>query len=136
MSAADTALRVVRWALVAAPGVPPPHGLPLAPETLQQPPAELREALAELAAVTSARLRLGNPPLDEDRAPGLDALVLALAIATTQLPGGFSEALLGGLPPTGNAWEWVVRHALTLPALPYLHPDLADELRARSPLTA
>ncbi len=135
MSAADTALHVVRWAIAASPGVSPPRGLPSAPETLLEPSAELRDALAGLAATASARLRLGNPPLDESRPLGLDGLVFALAVATADVPQ-IAGALVGGLHATDNVWEWVVRHALTAAALPYLHPEMADQLRARSPLTA
>ncbi len=135
MSAADTALRVVRWALAGEAGGPPPRGDLLATDELLHPPAELRSALAELAATAAARLRLGDPPVDAKGGPGLDGLVLAVAIAHADAPA-LAGALLGGMPRTRNPWEWVVRHALTAPALPYVHPVLADQLRARSPLTA
>ncbi len=146
MSAADTALRVVRWA--AAEGHPEltspredrrreplPRGDYMAPEELLAPGDELRDALGELAAVTAARLRLGHPPLGDDRALGLDSLVLAFALGSAYQPA-LAAALLATLDRPANTWEEVVRHGLVAPALRFVPAALADECRGASPLTA
>ncbi len=145
MSAADTALRVVRWAAAEGPGpAPPPDGrgeapLPrgdyLAPEALLAPSGELSGALGELAAATAARLRLGHPPLGDRRALGLDPLVLAFALGCAHQPA-LASALLATLEPPANAWGWVARHGLVAPALRSLPAELAEECRGLSPLTA
>lgn len=135
MSAADTALRVLRWAAAEGRPGPLPRGGFRLPEELLAPDEELRGALGELAAVTAARLRLGNPPLGDSRAPGLDGLVLAFALGCYHLPE-LAEDLLATLGEPSSAWEWLIRHGLIAPALPFLPEALADECRLASPLTA
>jgi hypothetical protein len=151
VSAATSALAVLRWALAACTGAgeawvergspaptpagPPPRGDFLAPDELLRPPVELSEALADLGAVAAARLRLGDPPLGDGAPPGLDSLVVALSIATASAPP-IAAILLASVPASGRAWEWVLRHALVAPALPHLDAELAEGLRAASPLTA
>ncbi len=140
MSAAVTALRVVRWAAVEGRPGPLPRGDYMAPEELLAPGDELRDALGELAAVTAARLRLGHPPLGDNGALDLDSLVLAFALGSAHQPA-LAAALLGTLDRPANAWEWVARHGLVSPALRYLPetrlpPAMADECRGVSPLTA
>ncbi len=135
MSAADTALRVVRWAAAEGRPGPLPRGDYMAPEELLAPGDELRDALGELAAVTAARLRLGHPPLGDNGALGLDSLVLAFALGSAYQPA-LAAALLATLERPMNAWEWVARHGLVAPALPNLPPAMAEECRDVSPLTA
>jgi hypothetical protein len=135
MSAVDSALRVLRWALREEPQGPPPRGDFFAPEALLRPSAELTQELSRLTLLSAARLRLDNPPLGDRRAPGADSLVLALAIAAAATPA-VALGLLASVPRTDNASEWLLRHALVAPALPHLPHELGQAARAASPLTA
>ena len=59
MSATDTAIRVIDWALRQVAG-PPPRGDLLNVQALIRPAEELKTALGRLAVVTAARQRLEN----------------------------------------------------------------------------
>jgi hypothetical protein len=131
MSAAETARRVLDWA-AAAEGPPPPGDL-LAAERLVRDDEELRGALARLGAMTAARLRVklehGEPPR-----VGLHGLVLAAALGVRQIPE-LARALIATLPAPDGTWECLVRHGLAEPALSFLPAEMADDVRAVSPLS-
>lgn len=137
MSATDTALRVVGWALTGAVGAPPRGDL-LDAQALIRPSAALRTALGQLAAVTAARLRLAGLALGELSAG--DA-VLAAALGALQLPAA-ANALLQAVPPARGAGQWIARHGLAGPALAHLTgqdaamADLYELCLRASPYTA
>lgn len=134
MSAEDTVLRVLRWAIEGGTG-PPPRGDLRAAERLAHPDEKVRSALGELASVGAARLRLGEPPLEDTSPLGLDGLVLAAALGSADLPE-LALALLATVEPARTPWSWVLRHGLAAPALAFAGDELADALRGASPLTA
>jgi hypothetical protein len=133
MSSTESALRVLDWALEGEG--PPPRGDPHAPEALVRPPAPLRAALGQLAAVTAARLRLGAPPLGDDRPLGAGGALMAAALALREIPG-LAPLLLSVVPPADTPADWLARHGLVEPALPHLHPGEDAYWRQVSPLTA
>lgn len=137
MSAIDTAQRVLAWATLADErSRRPPQGDVFATEQLAQPPAAVRTALAQLTAVTLARLRFNNPPLGDSRAVTLGGAVLAAAIGVAGIAPEVARRLLGAMPPVGGALDWVARHGVVAPALTMLPPAMAEDCRQHSPLTA
>jgi len=134
MTSAANVLAVLRWACGGGLGPIPQADLREA-ESLRRPSLELRSALAELAVVTAARLRLGAHPLGDSTPITCDTLILAAAIGVSSTPR-LSRVLLAELTVAHNGAEWSVRHGLVEPALARLAPDMADDLRILSPLTA
>lgn len=132
MNATETAGRVVAWALLDQG--PPPRGGLATPEGLARPPAGLRAALGELAAVTAARLRLAAPPCGAQHPPTADGLLLAAALGAAHTPS-LARLLLAGLPPAQGVWDWLARHGLVAPALAHLPAGMAEDARAASPLS-
>lgn len=132
-----TAERVLRWAL--APAGAPPQGAPFGLAGLLAPPPALGDLLAELAAVTAARLALAarlaaGPPV------GPGALWLAAAVGVRS-DDGLAMALLRELPPPALHWteasaDLLARHGVVQAALSWLAPALAEAMVAASPLSA
>ena len=113
----------------------PPQGDLRQTEQLAHPPSALRQTLGRLTALTTARLRFGNPPLG-DRSPiGAGPLVIAAAIGSANIPK-LAIHLLGAVPESATPVEWVARHGIVEPALRFLPEQIADECRAASPLTS
>ncbi|OAD18778.1 hypothetical protein THIOM_005615, partial [Candidatus Thiomargarita nelsonii] len=69
MSATETAIRVIEWAMTGLR--PPPRGDLQDTNKLVHPSEQLRVAMQTLTAVTSARMCFGSPPLDDDRPLGV-----------------------------------------------------------------
>ena len=132
MSALDTAIRVLDWAL--EPEIPPPMGSLTHLETLLKPTPAAQAALGRLAASTAALVGLRTPPLGDATAPGGGAFLLAAAIGAAQHPA--AAELLRCADSPRSAWDWVVRHGLAQAALAHMPPVLAERLHAASPLTA
>src|ERR1700691_1728847 len=84
MSATETAIRVVEWAM--AGSGPPPRGDPLDPEGLAHPGDRLARALGQLTSITAARLRLGSPPLGDRGPVGPGGAILAAALGVAHAP--------------------------------------------------
>jgi hypothetical protein len=133
MSAADTAARVLGWALTG--GGPPPGGDLRDTEELAAPGPGLAAALGQLAAATAARLRLAWPPLGDAAPPGPTAAVLAAAVGTRSVPE-LARFLLRAVRPGRSPAEWLARHGVVAPAREYLPAALADDCLLCSPLTA
>jgi hypothetical protein len=136
MSATDTALRVLDWATV-DPGTAAPEGdLSGAHELAQAQPA-LRRAVARLAAVTTARLRIGAPPLGDASQPGLGAALLAAALGG-RASGEPARRLALAAPPPRAGYDVISYFGVTAPAgrsgVP-LPASVAVALVGRSPLT-
>ncbi|MDJ0837764.1 MAG: hypothetical protein QNK37_14710 [Acidobacteriota bacterium] len=141
MSARDTVIRVLQWAVLAEGG-PPPSGSAGNPMTLAQPDETLKARFGELIRTASARHRLDTPVLGDPKPPGIHGLLLALALANLRQPQLVLH-LLAGVPEAHTPTEMMARHALAAPALPYIPrkgsdeaPDLAEEFLSLSPLTA
>jgi hypothetical protein len=138
MSAVDTASQVIEWALLDAAG-PPPCGDLLDAGALARPDEPLKAALGRLAAVTAARLRLDSPVLGKGGQLGVGEVILAAALGALHLPV-LAHTLLQAVPPVSYPIQWVTRHGLVVPALPFLSSDRTAELREAclraSPFTA
>lgn len=134
MSALDSAMRVMEWAAVPRT-VPPPRGDLRAPEQLAKPSKAARQTLAELVAVSTARLRLSSPPFDDDKPLPLGGLVLAATLAVHDQPQ-LAQWLHSAVPSASSPLDWVVRHSLLAPALPFLSKEFAEGCRLLSPMTA
>jgi hypothetical protein len=117
---------------------PPPRGDLRDAEDLAEPPDRLREAARRLVAATAARLRWGHPPLGDPRPLGAATIVLAAILGAPDPDRLQLAGLL--LPildePDATAGDLVGRHGLLAPALLHLPEPMADDCRARSPLTA
>jgi hypothetical protein len=150
--ARQAVLRVLRWATDGGVG-PPPDGVAADADELIDPPADVRRAAGELAAVTAARLRLGRPPLGDPSPLGPGLVFLALAVALRRMPpitmraGGrlypHHCALIAELAvdavanaDRGALAEWVAREGLVGAAAPFVSGDLFDTMMSASPLTA
>jgi len=148
MSAAGTALQVLNWAAgeeMKPPGAihggsPPIPGGDLADAAeLAAPPAPVRTAIGQLAAITTARLRLTAPPLRDSRPPGPAAGILAAAVscraesaaAMSALQAAASVGMLSAYDLA--ALHGVARHALRAG---HFEQRTADLIRDLSPLTA
>jgi hypothetical protein len=133
MSAIDTAVRVVEWA-IAASG-PPPRGDLFNTEGLARPSDRLTSALGQLASITAARLHLGFPPMGDPGPVGPGACLLAAALGVAQIPE-LAAFLLRAVPQPSGETDCVARHGIAGRALGYLAEPLADEFRLVSPLSA
>jgi len=137
MTATDTAIRVIDWALSGSG--PPPRGDLRNVKALAWPDERLSEALGQLALVSAARLRLDCPPLSDYSALGADSAVLAAALGVLATPE-LAQLTLRATPPASGPLEWVVRHGLLAPALPHLAAEdlatLREDCLLASPLTA
>lgn len=135
MSATNTALRVIEWAMMSeGKGETIPQGNLADTEKLASPSANLIQALEQLTVITAARLRWSMPPLGDNRPIGRENLILAAALGTTNPQ--LVRTMLNVLPPPSCYGDWVVRYGLITPALPLLKQEIADDCRERSPLTA
>ncbi|MBW4635069.1 MAG: hypothetical protein KME30_25160 [Iphinoe sp. HA4291-MV1] len=135
MSATDTALQVIEWAMMSqeARGTPPQGDLS-GVEKLARPSATLVQALEQLTAVTAARLRWEMPPLGDNRPIAVGNLIIAAALGTAHPQ--LARTLLKGVPTLSCSGDWVVRYGLVTPALSFLTEEMADDYRQISPLTA
>ncbi|MGK7875975.1 MAG: hypothetical protein AB4426_22565 [Xenococcaceae cyanobacterium] len=134
MSATDTALRVIEWAMLNPEGRESiPQGDLGATEKLANPSATLSQALEQLTAVTAARLGLEMPLLGDNRSLGVGGIVMAAAMGTTNLE--LARILLSAVSEPSSSGDWVARHGLIAPALRFLADEIADDYRERSPLT-
>ncbi|NEO80541.1 hypothetical protein [Moorena sp. SIO4G3] len=139
MSATDTALRVIQWAMTNPEGiVTPPQGDLSATEKLANPPVALSQALQQLTAVTAARLGWEMPPLGDNSPLGVGGIILAAALGTAnlKLARTLITALSDPCSSPCSSGDWVVRHGLVAPALPFLADEIADDCRQVSLLTA
>ncbi len=135
MSATETALRVIEWAMIAqGDGLAPPQGDLADTEKLAAPGAKYISALKKLTVVTAARLRWSMPPLGDTRPLGRENLVLAAALGTPNPQ--LVRTLLMAVPEPSCYGDWVVRYGLLAPALSFLTEEIANDCRDRSPLTA
>lgn len=136
MSAINTALNVIEWAMLAAETrKPPPQGDLQAVEQLAQPPELLCQSLGKLVALTSARLKLSQHPFGDRRALSANGLMIAAAIGVAMVPE-LARILLRGVSQPTRPIDWVTHHALIAPALSFLPNELGDDLKLLSPLTA
>ncbi|MCP4697647.1 MAG: hypothetical protein GY862_12465 [Gammaproteobacteria bacterium] len=143
MSATETAIQTINWAL--AGSGPPPRGDLWNPKALlatATTPA-LREALQKLAVVTAAKLDFGIVSSKNPESLGTGGALLAAALGALHILED-AQALLGAIdhqdcsPP-----ELAVRHALVAKVLPFLPGKQSDvlghfrgECLKKSPLTA
>jgi hypothetical protein len=136
MSALNTASNVIKWAKKNQSCMPPMGDFRM-PDQLSHPPKYLRDELAQLTAITAARMRLNNPPLDDKAPLPSGALVIAAAIGVFFIPELF-QVIISATPEINmhSPLDWIARHALIHPALPYVSYPIADDLMNRSPLTA
>jgi hypothetical protein len=130
MSAVDTVRQVLDWAALGEG--PPPHGDLDGAEQLARPDPRLVLSLARLGAVTAARLRVAA--VEGAPETGLDGLVLAAALGSRQAVE-LARALVATLPAPCGTWECLVRHGLAATALAFVPEEMADDLRAASPLS-
>ena len=135
MSATDTALRVIEWAMRSQEKAETiPQGDLSDPEKLVAPGAKLIAALKKLTVVTAARLRWSMPPLGDNRPISRENLIMAAALGTTNPQ--LVRTMLKAVPKPSCYGDWVVRYGLITPALPFLRDEIADDCRELSPLTA
>jgi len=121
MTATSTAIRVLRWA--AAGDGPPPSGDLLEPAQLARPGPALRDALISLLRPAAARMRVGSPPLGDDRPAGIGTALMAAAIGSARSAPDDAGRLLDAIPKSSAAADLVLRHALVARALPHLPID-------------
>jgi FtsH ternary system domain X1 len=133
MSATDTAMRVLVWAISDAAGPPPTGDLEGAVE-LAEPPPDVQDAGVRLALVTAARLRLAAPPLDDPRPVTCGAVIAAAAIGARGHPS--AAAMMRTISPPWSAYDQVALHGIAA-AVVKGAPDTAllPALRDASPLT-
>ena len=129
MSAAETAIRVLEWAMF--PQGPPPTGDPADMDALIRPEPRLADVLGRLAAKTAARLRVCP---QDPRPLGPETAVLAAAIGLRRIPK-LVFLLLRVVEPALSPPELLARHGLVSPSLPHLDTPLALALKRQSPLT-
>jgi hypothetical protein len=116
MSAIDTALRVIQWAMTDGGKQPPPVGDAHALEQLSNPPDNLKHELAQLTAVTAGRMRLGNPPLGDGTPLSLGTIIIAAAIGLRPFPE-LAGMILEAVPEPGSPIDWIARHGVVKPVL-------------------
>lgn len=141
-SAAETALRVLRWA--AAPQQVPPFGR-LHDVAHLHANGAVAAALADLTWTTAARLAAGIPPLGDASSAGLGGAFLAASVGGRDNPHVARRLAAVLAPPSlhSQARGWVdalARHAVLGPAVTALtrtsaDPSLMDDWLAASPLT-
>lgn len=135
MSATNTALRVIEWAMRShEKGETIPKGDLIETEKLASPSANLIQALEKLTVITAARLRWSMPPLGDNSPIGRENLILAAALGITNPP--LVRTMVNAVPPPSCYGDWVVRYGLVTPALPFLKQEIADDCRDLSPLSA
>ncbi len=144
MSAVDTALRILKWAIHSNPHTSqhhrvPPQGDAHFPEQLAIPSEEVQEALGTLTAITAARLQI-HPP----QSAGMGTVILAAMIGIRQA-SELAQLLFRAIPPSPPPpterlpvfpADWVARHGVVAPALRFLSESIAEDCRLASPLTA
>ena len=133
MSASNTALRVIEWAMMNHQGSPPQGDIADA-EKLASPSPILIQALEQLTVITAARLRWKMPPLGDNRPISGENLILAAALGTTNPQ--LVRTMLNVVNAPSCYGDWVVRYGLITPALSLLREEIADDCRDLSPLTA
>jgi hypothetical protein len=116
MSAIDTALRVIHWAMTDGGKQPPPVGDAHSLEQLSNPPNNLKHELARLTAVTAGRMRLGNPPLGDSTPLSLGTIIIATAIGLRPFPE-LAGIILEAVPEPGSPIDWIARHGVVQPVL-------------------
>jgi hypothetical protein len=133
-----TAVHILRWAITEpAPdgGVEPPPTTSAPPRgTVRDDPVVLLERLAR---VTAARLRLPDPPLGDRGPTGLEALMVAAALALRDDPPT-ARQVVDGVSGSGTVRDLMARHGLVgraLSATP-IDPGLRSDLLRASPLSA
>jgi FtsH ternary system domain X1 len=140
MSAADTASQVLAWtAGEEMSGGRVPEGTLAGLAELADPPAGLRAAIGQVAAMAAARLRLPAPPLGDVRPPGPAVAILAAAVGARTDPAVARRALdMVAGEDAEAAYELAARHAVASRALRsgQLDDATAGLLREASPLTA
>jgi FtsH ternary system domain X1 len=135
MSAIETAQSVIEWAMARPSSGTPPAGDLRLIEELASPPGNVCALLGELTALTAARLRFSNPPLGDHGPLGTGALLIAAAIGTPKI-ADLAQLLVRVVPEANSPVEWVARHGLLEPALPFLAERVAEDCRIVSPLTS
>ncbi|MCP5420447.1 MAG: hypothetical protein H6970_01255 [Gammaproteobacteria bacterium] len=136
MSAVDTALRVLDWALTGFG--PPPIGDLRDAEQLKKPSGLLRHLLGAFAASNAARLGLRDLPPTQDHQVTLSGAILAAALGALHTPA-LARRLLAAVSPAPNPWDWITHHGLLARSLPFVadaDADLLDDFLSVSPLTA
>jgi hypothetical protein len=143
MSAMDTAMRVLVWAIADGAGMAPAGDLGGAGE-LAAPTSDVQDAGIRLAVVSAARLRLAAPPLADSRPVTPGMVIMAAAIGARAQPTT-AAMLMRAVASARSAYEMVARHALAMAMirrygqLPDAMADpataLLPMLRDASPLT-
>jgi hypothetical protein len=106
MSATDTALQVIEWAMISQEArVAPPQGDLSEVEKLNRPSAHLVQAIAQLTSVTAARLRWEMPPLGDNRPIGVGNFFMAAALGTANPQ--LARTRLKTIPPSSCSGDWV-----------------------------
>ncbi len=134
MSALDTAGRIIDWVILGAVGSPPRGDL-LNAEALARPPESLKAALGQMTVITAARLRLDSPTLGQGGHLGASEVVLAAALGALHQPV-LAHTLLQAVPLVSYPVQWVTRHGLVAPVLPFLSQDSAADLSEACLLTS
>src|SRR5258708_2161687 len=98
MSAIDTAIRVVEWAITESGS--PPRGDLFNTDELARPGDRLTAAMGRLTSITAARLHLGSPPLGDRGPVGLGAGLLAAALGIAHIPELARDLLQAAPEPT------------------------------------
>ena len=109
MSAMDTAMRVLAWAIADAPG-PAPTGDLIGAAELAEPAEDVRDTGIRLAVVSAARLRLAAPPLADPGPVTPGVVIMAAAIGARAQPT--AAMLLRAVSPARSAYELVARHSI------------------------
>ncbi|GIH10888.1 hypothetical protein Rhe02_89550 [Rhizocola hellebori] len=137
MTAADTAMLVMRWAHDGALGELPEGDLS-ALAALGQPPDRLAATAVALSMVTQARLRLGPASQGETMRVAAGLVVAAAVLGARRLPGVVQ--LLDAAPAPRSLSDLTAYHGVVQPAVRWIEANegassLTDRLRALSPLT-
>lgn len=123
MTAADTALRVLIWAMADAVGrplAPAPTGDLTAAGELADPDPAQRTAISDLTTITAARLRLTRPAFGDPRPLPPDVLLMAAAVGAREHP--VAAEILGAVAPAIVADDLLVRHGLVRAVLAGVDP--------------
>ncbi|MFI5893093.1 hypothetical protein ACIA5D_23585 [Actinoplanes sp. NPDC051513] len=140
MNALTTAQRVLRWA--AAPSGPVPSGILRAAGSLAEA-GECAPDVRRLVSSAGALLAAGDPPWadGEPVGPGVVLMAAAAGVRADSRASQILDLVAEVSPRRDGRWaEALARHALVAPVLGAsasgIPADLADRLRAMSPLTA